>query len=194
MPLSLSLWGKVNVLKMNCVPKINYLLQSLPVSIPKKYFDKFDRICKDFLWNGKRPRIKLEKMQIPIKNGGLGLPKLILYHYAFCLRHIAQWALPPERAPPWIGMEARLFSPLNPIDALSVNLTPDIKSHPVIANLFNVWKRVSFMFSLNIHLNTESCIWNNPKLKIGKYSFVWKDWLACGIIKLADLYDGNVLK
>ncbi|KAA8579851.1 hypothetical protein FQN60_006944 [Etheostoma spectabile] len=30
----------------------------------------------------------------------MGLPKLSLYHYAFCLRHLAQWTLSPERVPP----------------------------------------------------------------------------------------------
>ncbi|KAJ0061406.1 hypothetical protein NL108_018634 [Boleophthalmus pectinirostris] len=192
--LTLSLWGKVNVLKMNCVPKLNYLLQCLPITIPQKYFDKFDRICKQFFWNGKRPRIKLTKMQMPVKKGGLGLPKLILYHYAFCLRHIAQWALPPERAPPWMGIESKLFSPLSPIDALAIKKTPQIKSHPIIANLLNVWKKISHIFNLNVHLNTESCIWNNPKLLIDKQCFVWKDWLTRGIVKLADLYEGDTLK
>lgn len=117
----------------------------------------------------------------------------VLYHYA-CLRHIAQWALPPERAPPWRGMEATLFSPLNPIHALSTKLTNDIKSHPIIVSLFYVWKRISSFFAINIHLNNEACMWNNPKLKTAKYSFIWKNWLVCGIIKLADLYERNVLK
>ena len=47
--------GKVNVLKMNCVPKLNYLIQSLPLEIPHYYFERFDRISKIFIWNGKRP-------------------------------------------------------------------------------------------------------------------------------------------
>ena len=39
-PLFLSLWGKVNVIKMNCTPKFNYLLQALPMKTPppKKTF------------------------------------------------------------------------------------------------------------------------------------------------------------
>lgn len=36
--LSLSLWGKVNVLKMNSIPRLNYLLHSLPLQIPFSYF------------------------------------------------------------------------------------------------------------------------------------------------------------
>lgn len=57
-----------------------------------------------------------------------------------------------------------------------------------------MWKKNHIFFNINVSLNTESCIWNNPKLKIGKQPFLWKDWVARGIIKLGDLYDGNSLK
>ena len=193
-PLFLSLWGKVNVLKMNCIPRLNYLLQCLPIAIPQKYFKRFDQICKKFLWNGKRARIKLERLQVPINKGGMGLPKLALYHYAFCLRHIAQWTLPPERAPPWFEIEQRLLSPLAPINALSSTIPSELKSHPIISNLVNVWKKFSKAFNINVYLNSESCIWNNPKLRINKHSFLWKDWVEKGIITLANLYERDNIK
>lgn len=75
-PLFLSIWGKVNVLKMNCIPRLTYVLQCLPIAIPHMYFKRFDHICKKFLWNGKRPRIKLEKLQLPTSKGDMGLPTL----------------------------------------------------------------------------------------------------------------------
>ena len=98
-PLLLSLWGKVNVIKMNCTPKFNNLLQALPMKIPLKYFKQFDRLCNKFLWNNKRPRMNLKKLQRPVDQGGLGVPNLLFYHYAFSLRRLVHWALPPERAP-----------------------------------------------------------------------------------------------
>lgn len=71
--LNLSLAGKVNVLKINCVPKLNYLIQSLSLEIPHHYFDKFDRISKMFIWNGKRPCLNHSKLQRPAGRGGLWL-------------------------------------------------------------------------------------------------------------------------
>lgn len=62
-PLYLSLWGKVNIIKMNCSARVNYLLQSLPLNIPVKYFKQFDALCNKFFWNGKRPRIHLRKLR-----------------------------------------------------------------------------------------------------------------------------------
>lgn len=70
-PLFLSLWGKANVLKMNCAPKFNYLLHALPIEITLK---QFDRLCNIFLLNGKHPRLKLRKIQTTVDEGGLGKP------------------------------------------------------------------------------------------------------------------------
>ncbi len=72
--LNFSLWGEVNVLKMNCLPRINYLLQSIPVEIPLQYFKQFDKLSKSFLWNNKRPWLHRSKLQQLVDKGGLGLP------------------------------------------------------------------------------------------------------------------------
>ena len=141
-PLFLSLWGKVNVLKMNCIPKVNYLLQSLPVDIPIKYFQQFDRICSRFLWKGKKPRLRLAKLQQPTDKGGLGLPRLLFYYYAYSLRHLIQWALPPERAPPWYAMETAAIPMIPPILFIPAKLQPPQQRHPVISSAVH-----SFPFS-----------------------------------------------
>ena len=95
-PLYLSLWGKANVIKMNCAPKFNYILQSRPVKIPLKYFKQFDRLCNKFLWNGRRPRLNLKKLQRPVDQGGLGIPNLLLYYYAFGLRALGPLVIAPR--------------------------------------------------------------------------------------------------
>lgn len=40
-----------------------------------------------------------------VDKGGQGLRMLLFHHYAFSARHLALWALPPERAPPWYEMK-----------------------------------------------------------------------------------------
>ena len=107
---------------MNCVPKFNHLLQSLPISIPLKFFKQFDRLCDTFLWSGKHPRLNLRKLQRPVDQGALGIPNLLLYHFAFGLRHMIQWSLPPERGL-WFGqidhlaaLEKLKFRFMNEID------------------------------------------------------------------------------
>ena len=192
--LFLSLWGKVNVLKMNCVPKLNYLLQSLPINVPGKYFKQFDRICTKFLWNGKRARMRLDKLQLPVERGGLGLPKLLFYHYAFSTRHLAHWVLPPERAPPWYQIEQLALSPLPPLSCLSTKKSPKAQAHPVISHLQETWNKICKIFNTNPYLNSESSIWKNPKLHINKAPFLWKEWVNKGILKLGDLYKEGSIK
>ena len=92
-PLHLSLWAKANVLKMSVAPKFNSILQSLPVDVTVNLFRRFDKLNL-FLWNGKQARIHLKKLQQKCYQGGLGIPNLLLYHYAFSLLHLAQWYLP----------------------------------------------------------------------------------------------------
>ena len=192
--LNLSMAGKVNLLKMSCVPKLNYLIHSLPLDIPHYYFKRFDRISKIFIWNNKRPRLHHSKLQRPADRGGLGLPKMLFYYYAFNLRHLAHWSLPPERAPPWYSIEQAVVAPLSPLQVLSTQLSKEAKTHPIISHLKLIWTKVARIFKFNPFLNVSSSIWLNPKLRIGKVPIYWKVWLENGMVTLRDLYCDGVLK
>ena len=63
--LKLSLWGKVNIVKMVIVPQFNYISMMIPVNIPDPIFKRYDKIIKDILWEGKRQRIKMGKLTSP---------------------------------------------------------------------------------------------------------------------------------
>ncbi len=192
-PLHLSLWGKANVIKMNCIPKLNYLLQSLPIYIPLKYFKQFDRLCNIFLWSSKRPRLNLRKLQRPVDQGGLGIPNLLLYHLAFGLRHLLDWSLPPERAPPWYTIESSLCKPLQPIHSVTTKLTVKEQTHPILSHMQWLWKRVAAMCKFDPHRHLSASIWLNHKLCIGNSPVFWKLWYDRGIKVLRDLYEGGTI-
>lgn len=192
--LNLSMTGKVNVIKMNCIPKLNYLIQSLPLEVPLSYFRWFDKITKTFIWNGKRPRLHQDKLHRPTDRGGLGLPKMLFYYYAFNLRQLAHWALPPERAPPWLCIERAVLAPVSPLQSLSIKLAGEAKTQPVIAHLKLIWIKVARIFKFDPYLNISASLWLNPKLCIGKVPFYWKDWHAKGIVLLGDVYHNGALK
>lgn len=124
--LNLSMTGKVNVIKMNCVPKLN-LIHSLPLEVYISYFKWSDRITKTFIWKGK-PRLHIGKLQRPVDKEGLGLPKMLFYYYAFNLRHLAHRLLPPERAPPWYCIEKSVLAHISPLQCLSINLAREART------------------------------------------------------------------
>ena len=191
--LYLSLWGKVNVLKMNCIPRINYFLSSLPIFVNPTYFKRFERICNAFLWNGRRPRMRLGKLYLPVDRGGLGLPNLALFYYAYSLRHVGQWLLPPERAPPWLAIEQSLSPSLPLVSLLTTTLSSAIQENPIFSHLQGVWRKVSHILGVNPHLSGSASLWSNPKLQIAKSPVLWREWVSRGILFLDDLFEDNTL-
>lgn len=117
--------------------------QTLPTRIPVGYFKQFNVLCNRFMWNDKCPRLKLKRLQKPIDSGDLGVPNLSLFHYAFSLRHMIHWALPPERAPPWFDLEGYLCRPLTSVHLITTKLPSKYLTHLVVSFLQYVWKKVA---------------------------------------------------
>lgn len=74
--------ARIETIKVCVLPRLLYFFQSLPIDIPEKQFRLWDKIISKFIWNGHRPRIKFETLQIRKDKGGLALPNLEAYFYA----------------------------------------------------------------------------------------------------------------
>lgn len=109
-PLSMSLVGQLNSIKMNILPKFLYLFQSLPVFIPASFFNQLDSVLSAFIWQGKRPRLSKVHLQKTKSTGGFALPNFRLYYWAANLRCMAFWSFYADRpgAPDWVAMELHL--------------------------------------------------------------------------------------
>lgn len=73
---------RVAIIKINVLPRLLYVLQMLPTNIPSKIFKKIHSIVGAFVWNNKRPRMELSKLQLPNHKGGLSIPNFQFYHWA----------------------------------------------------------------------------------------------------------------
>ena len=62
----------------------------VPLTVPDSFFKQYNQIIREFLWNGKKPGIKLEKLYTTRSKGGLALPSVELYRAAFEVFKIAK--------------------------------------------------------------------------------------------------------
>ena len=63
MSLPNSLRARVSIVKMNILPRINFISSMIPLSPPVNYWNKIHSCVSRFIWNRKRPRLKLSVTQ-----------------------------------------------------------------------------------------------------------------------------------
>uniref|UniRef100_A0A8C5QAX9 Reverse transcriptase domain-containing protein n=1 Tax=Leptobrachium leishanense TaxID=445787 RepID=A0A8C5QAX9_9ANUR len=101
--------GRVGVLKMNILPCILYLMQTIPLSISNGILQALRQCFLSFVWLGTRPRQKFSTLCRPTAHGGLALPNIRLYYHATHLTRILDWMV-PSPAKKWLDLEAGLAS------------------------------------------------------------------------------------
>lgn len=187
--IRLTLWGRVNVIKMVVSPQFSYPLMMLPVTAPPSIFNQYDTLVKEFLWEGKRPRIKLTKLFLPRDKGGLGLPGARLYYISFEMAKLALYWTGKYNLD-WAIIEISLSFPFISIELLSQNSSRI--SNPIMLHSKEVWMKMHKMLKLSHCKQSYSSLWQNPAICVGKALVYWKSWHNHGICTLDNLYDGEV--
>ena len=145
--LYFSLQGRVTTVKMNVLPRINFLFFMIPLAPPPKFIMEMHTLLSHFIWGGKRARIKLTTLQRSKLNGGLAVPNLNFYYYAFQIRPLHVWR-DRESEVPWRALEAARVKPHRLEDLLytgrgSRNI--NLRYGSIITNSIAVWQRVEQM-------------------------------------------------
>ena len=93
---NLSLIGKITMLNSLVGALLVYKMQVLP-SIDKNLVVKINRIVENFIWNGRKPKLKLAVLQGECEDGGLGLFDLEKRDAAFKITWLGRLInLPPN--------------------------------------------------------------------------------------------------
>lgn len=86
-----SLFGRVQTVRINLLPRLLFLFQSLPIRVPSFIFTTLNKIISQFIWQQKRPRIRLKILHLAKNKEGPALPNLKLYYWAAHLAVIVTW-------------------------------------------------------------------------------------------------------
>ena len=85
--------GRISTIKMNILPRILFLFQTIPVLITEKTFKIWQKDLSKFIWQGKKPRIKFKLLQDDKEKGGFGLLDLRLYYEACGVMWLKEWII-----------------------------------------------------------------------------------------------------
>ncbi|XP_032367453.1 uncharacterized protein LOC116686550 [Etheostoma spectabile] len=129
---------------MVILPKLMYLFQSLPIDIPDQQFQEWDKLISRFIWQGRRPRIRYQRLQLTKIKGGVSLPCLNDYYTAAQLRPLICWCNPDYRAR-WKEIEGAMSDKF-PIQAAigDKDLLYNLKElgNPWICLSLKIWNKV----------------------------------------------------
>uniref|UniRef100_A0AAQ6A7C4 Reverse transcriptase domain-containing protein n=1 Tax=Amphiprion ocellaris TaxID=80972 RepID=A0AAQ6A7C4_AMPOC len=117
--LPLSPIGRVNLFKMNILPRLLYVFQMVPVLLTRRSLSILNSSLSSFLWRNKRARLKLQKLQLRVGDGGLSLPNIKYYQLACLGRYLWEWFRNDPRST-WLSIEA---TPLDPIPLRNILYT-----------------------------------------------------------------------
>lgn len=101
-------------------------------------------------------------------DGGLGLPHIGWYHYAFGLKQLSRLLVPADQAPLWVSMEGDLTHPLPTQVFMTQTSGVNRYNNPILAFSQEIWQTSHKMIGTNPAFTYLTSIWNNSTLKIEK--------------------------
>lgn len=190
--LPLSLIGRINVVKMNVLPKLLFLFQWLPIFLSKSFFTSIDSTISHFLWNGKTPRVRLKVLQSCKFNGGLSLPNFRVYYWATNISKTIFWLELVNI--PWCQLEIQSCpsSSLLAILAGVTSVNPSgFTNNPVVISTLKIW----FQFRKHFKFLTptiSSPLLRNYAFKPAVTDSVFTLWHDKGLKCFKDFYKDGV--
>lgn len=194
--LPISFFGKINVIRMNVLPRLNFLFQSLPCYLNSVFFKNLNSIFSKFIWNNKKPRLKFSVLLKPKELGGASLPNFQLYFWSAQIKNMINWFLNRTDSQ-WLGIESTRCFPnlLNTLPFIyNVHKLESVLSIFTVSNTLLAWKDVLKYLSIPLTLSLKSPISLNPDLPPAIQSIGFRSWRLRGILDLDQLFDNGVLK
>lgn len=193
--LPTSLQARIAIVKMNILPRINFISSMIPLCPPSDYWKKLHSDISHFIWNNKPPRLKLSTLQRNRGDGGLALPNFKFYFWSFVLRSIVTWR-DPTTPVSWRRLEEKMVLPWCLEDVPFSNISDKqtmLRFGPLISNVFQTWRLVEKGCKISCNWHSLSPLFNNKGLLIGGRPINPSHWTDTGIRYIKDLYTDTTL-
>jgi len=188
--LPISLIGRVNAVKMVCLPQLLYLFQNLPIFLSKTYFKKLNSMILSFIWNYKTHRIRKGHLCKSKTSGGLALPDFVKYYWAANIRCISYWLDETVVLANWLDMEREDRFPysIGAIAMSPIHLKKSYYSYNLIIHrTIQIWRQISKQLKLR-KLSFTLPISANPSFTPSIVNGDFDRWKEFGLHRVGDLY------
>lgn len=151
---------------MSILPRVLYVFQTIPVGTPRATIRKLQDLIQNFVWAGKRPRMRKDLAYQSLDERGLGIPNLLAYYQAAQLRYLVEWNR-PESEKRWLFQDGAMA----PIDLWKIPfLNPKdrpkyLTRSPITKTVMQVWATVSTKRGLTTFPSLMTPLFDNPEFE-----------------------------
>ena len=193
--LCLDFSSRIEIIKMNILPRLLYLFQSLPVPIPQKQFMEWDKWISRFIWGGKKPRIRYKTLQLPKDKGGMALPSLIEYFNAAQIRPLTCWCNKAYEAR-WkdIEIESGGGQILNLLANKELFLKLQNDLNPIIKFTIEIWNVIIKKYKLEKERKILGWLAYDSNFKPGTCDKGFKQWEQKGITAVCTIIENGKMQ
>ncbi len=186
---NITMIGRIQIVKTFIVSQFLYVCSA--VEIPECYIKKVNFMISDFIWAGRKPKLRKEILFKDKQNGGLNVPDFRIMLWVSRLRWIKGLFSDSKHAWKYFLNSFMMKNKID-LDVLlksnytmsTLDLTFDI---PVFYfNVFDLWSKFG-----NTNHQKESYIWYNRELIIETKCFFIKHFHNIHINYISDLFDRN---
>ena len=177
--------GKVVVLKSLVLSKLIYLGIMLP-NPPDDLIETLQKKCFEFVWGGKRDKIKRSTTIYHTKLGGMNIPDIKVYIQALKLTWIKR--IFNENSGKWKFLLQKRFPEITTLQKYGADLLERKHINPFWNDVFKAYKNVNrkYVPKTPEELLAEPLFFNG-NFKIGKKPFVFPEWVASNVTTVGAL-------